>query len=64
MIKDIKVGDRVRWHSAAGWLRGEIKSIQLARSAADTLIPWLLVEHFSPTTGKDCTTMLRFRGLP
>ena len=54
MIKDIRIGDRVRWESAAGHLRGEIFAIHLARSAADTLIPWLMIKHFS--NGKEVTT--------
>lgn len=45
MIKDIKAGDRVRWESAAGTIRGEIANIRLARNAANELIPWLGIEY-------------------
>lgn len=70
MIKDIKIGDRVRWESAAGHLRGEVYDIRLGRSAADTLVPWIFIKYFNEL-GKEVTTffcgsedylnMLKFR---
>lgn len=41
----IMIGDRVRWMSAMGFLRGEIVSIDLARNAKGDLIPWINVEY-------------------
>jgi hypothetical protein len=43
-VTDIRVGDRVRWSSAAGTLRGEITSIDLDLNANQELIPWITIE--------------------
>ncbi len=43
-VTDIRVGDRVRWSSAAGVLRGEIVSIALGLNANQKLIPWITIE--------------------
>ena len=45
-VTDIRVGDRVRWESAAGVLRGQIISIDLAQNANQELIPWITIETF------------------
>ena len=71
MIKDIKAGDRVRWESAAGTLRGEITQIRLARSAANTLVPWIGIEFiknnrtcFAELCGsEDYLKMMKFKVL-
>lgn len=55
MIKDIRIGDRVRWESAAGHLRGEVYDIRLGRSAAETLVPWIFIKYFNKL-GKEDTT--------
>jgi hypothetical protein len=43
-VTDIRVGDRVRWSSAAGTLRGEIVSIALDLNANQELIPWITIK--------------------
>jgi hypothetical protein len=43
--KLVRIGDRVRWESAAGTIRGEIVDISLGLNANQELIPWLTVEH-------------------
>jgi hypothetical protein len=45
-VTDIRVGDRVRWESAAGVLRGQIISIDLAQNSNQELIPWITIETF------------------
>jgi hypothetical protein len=46
-VTDIRVGDRVRWSSAAGTLRGEITSIDLDLNANQELIPWITIKTFA-----------------
>lgn len=41
----VRIGDRVRWESAAGTIRGEIVDISLGLNARDELVPWLTIEH-------------------
>jgi hypothetical protein len=41
----VKIGDRVRWTSAAGTLRGEIVGMRLGLTAANTLVPWIMIEY-------------------
>lgn len=43
--KTILVGDRVRYESAAGTIRGEVVSIDYALNAARNVIPWITVEY-------------------
>lgn len=45
-ITDIRIGDRVRWASAAGTLRGEIVDFVLDQNANGELVPWLIVENY------------------
>ena len=40
----VKIGDRVRWTSAEGDIRGEIVSMRLGLNAANEVIPWLTIE--------------------
>jgi len=42
---DVRVGDRVKWDSMVGTLRGEVVRIDTRRTAAGTWMPWLIVEH-------------------
>lgn len=43
--KTVLVGDRVRYESAAGTIRGEVVAIE-NRPCADMVIrPWIVVEH-------------------
>ena len=41
----VKIGDRVRWTSAAGTIRGEVVGMRLGLTAADTLVPWVMIEY-------------------
>lgn len=41
----VKIGDRVRWTSAAGTIRGEIVGMRLGLTAANTLVPWVMIEY-------------------
>ena len=45
MQTEIGLGDRVRWESAAGTLRGEIVKMELAMNAANKRIPWIVIER-------------------
>lgn len=46
--KTILIGDRVRWNSAAGMIRGEVIRIVQAKNAAGNIIDWIHVEYFNP----------------
>ena len=43
--KTVLIGDRVRWNSAAGTLRGEVIRIDRAKNAAGDMIDWIHVEY-------------------
>jgi hypothetical protein len=43
--KLVRVGDRVRWESAAGTMRGEVVEMYLGLNAREELVPWLIIEH-------------------
>ena len=43
--KTILIGDRVRYESAAGTIRGEVVDIVDAMNAAGDIIPWIVIEH-------------------
>ena len=50
--KTVLVGDRVRYESAAGTIRGEVIRIVRAKNAAGDMIDWIHVEYYnekSPT---------------
>lgn len=50
--KTVIVGDRVRYESAAGTIRGEVIRIVRAKNAAGDMIDWIHVEYYnekSPT---------------
>jgi hypothetical protein len=50
--KTVIVGDRVRYESAAGTIRGEVIRIVRAKNAAGDMIDWIHVEYHnekSPT---------------
>lgn len=50
--KTVLVGDRVRYESAAGTIRGEVIRIVRAKNAAGNMIDWIHVEYHnekSPT---------------
>ena len=41
----VKIGDRVRWVSAAGYNRGEVVDIRLGLNAADSIVPWITIQY-------------------
>ena len=45
--KTILIGDRVRYESAAGTIRGEVVKIMKDRNAAGDLIDWIYVEYYN-----------------
>jgi len=45
--KTILVGDRVRYESSAGTIRGEVVKIMRDRNAAGNLIDWIYVEYYN-----------------
>lgn len=50
--KTVLIGDRVRYESAAGTIRGEVIRIVQAKNAAGNMIDWIHVEYHnekSPT---------------
>ena len=46
--KTVLVGDRVRYESAAGTIRGEVVKIMRDKNAAGDLIDWIYVEYHNP----------------
>lgn len=45
--KTILIGDRVRYESAAGTIRGEVVKIMRDKNAAGDLIDWIYVEYYN-----------------
>jgi hypothetical protein len=45
MITEILLGDRVRYDSAAGTIRGEVVKIMRAPNACGDMIDWVYVEY-------------------
>jgi hypothetical protein len=45
--KTILIGDRVRYESAAGTIRGEVVKIMKDWNAAGNLIDWIYVEYYN-----------------
>lgn len=54
--KTILVGDRVRYESAAGTIRGEVVDIADRMCADDVVRPWIGVQHF--LNGRETVTYL------
>ena len=48
MITEVLIGDRVRYESAAGMIRGEVVRIVQAKNAANNMINWIHIEYFNP----------------
>ena len=46
-VGGVRIGDRVRWTSAAGVLRGEVVNMCLALNSAGTLAPWVDVKYIN-----------------
>lgn len=70
MKNGIAVGDRVRYESAAGTIRGEVTRIALDMNAANQLVPWLTIafynklgklDHASLCGTEDYLKMMKFR---
>ena len=52
MTKEVLIGDRVRYESAAGTIRGEVIRIVQGKNAANEMIDWIHVQYHnekSPT---------------
>jgi hypothetical protein len=45
IVTTVLIGDRVRYESAAGTIRGEVVGVYLSMNAAGTLIPWLQISR-------------------
>ena len=45
--KTVLIGDRVRYESAAGTIRGEVVKIMKDKNAAGDLIDWIYVEYYN-----------------
>ena len=45
--KTVLIGDRVRYESAAGTIRGEVVKIMQDRNAAGDMIDWIYVEYYN-----------------
>jgi hypothetical protein len=51
-MKNLNVGDEVKWVSAAGKLSGKVSKIRLGKNANDVLVPWVVIETEIETLGK------------
>lgn len=67
---NVLLGDRVRYESAAGTIRGEVVKIMKDRNAAGDLIDWIYVEYYNekaPTKksivrlAETALTMMKFK---
>ena len=45
--KTILIGDRVRYESAAGTIRGEVVKIMKAMNADGNMIDWIYIEYYN-----------------
>lgn len=45
--KTVLIGDRIRYKSAAGTIRGEVVKIMRDRNAAGEFIDWIYVEYYN-----------------
>ena len=43
----IQIGDRVRYSSAEGIIRGELVDIYIAKNAKDEMVPWFVIEMYN-----------------
>lgn len=56
MIEDVLVGDRIRYESAAGTIRGEVADIEYAENMAGDIVPWVVIRHTQ--YNRDCYSRL------
>ena len=69
IAEDIRVGDRVRWNSSAGWVRGEIKDFYMAKDYLGRPQPRMIISIFednrehtmSLCAHRDYLSMMKFR---
>jgi hypothetical protein len=64
-IRDVRLGDVVRWESAAGTMRGEVVSMDMAPTAAGDYVPWYTIKSWNNSTTRLCgrasyLTMMKF----
>ena len=64
-IRDVRLGDVVRWESAAGNIRGEVISMDMAPTAAGDYVPWYTIKSWNNSTTRLCgragfLTMMKF----
>jgi hypothetical protein len=52
----VKIGDRVRWESMIGTVRGEVVSMRLAMSGSGALVPWVTIAYHR--AGRDTSVEL------
>ena len=68
-VGGVKIGDRVRYTSAAGTLRGEVVDMRLGLTAANTIVPWIMIQYMNMYSYKrveicgteDNLKMMKFR---
>ncbi len=53
--KNILLGDRVRYESAAGTIRGEVVKTMRAPNAAGDMINWVYVEYHNENSPSKCS---------
>ena len=44
---NVRIGDRVRYESAAGTIRGDVTRIVEAKNAAGDMINWIHIEYYN-----------------
>lgn len=54
--KTVLVGDRIRYESAAGTIRGEVSDVEYAPNANGDIIPWIIVRYTK--FNRDCFARL------
>jgi hypothetical protein len=64
-IRDVRLGDVVRWESVAGVIRGEVVSMDMAPTAAGEYVPWYTIKSLNNSTTRLCgragyLTMMKF----
>ena len=53
-IRDVRLGDVVRWESVAGVIRGEVVSMDMAPTAAGDYVPWYTIKSWNNSTTRLC----------
>jgi hypothetical protein len=62
---NVLVGDRVRYESAAGTIRGEVVRIVRAKNAANDMINWIHIEYYNhKSPSKSSIAVLAETALP